>query len=75
MNILDSFTHLFSCFRTFDFLDPENQPGSGSGKIWTGSRTLGLQKQTPKVYTFSVCDGPRRARERVREGVMPSAEI
>ena len=47
MNILDNFNPLLFCFhtigvrRTIDVLDPENQPGSESGKIQTGSGALG----------------------------------
>ena len=41
MIILDNFESFLYCFhtygvrRTIDVLDSENQPGSGSGKIWT----------------------------------------
>ena len=45
MNILDNIKSLLFCFHTFgvrrtiDVLDSENQPGSGSAKIRTGSGT------------------------------------
>ena len=48
MNILDNIKSLLFCFHTFGVrrtiyvLDSENQPGSGSVKIWTGSGSLGL---------------------------------
>ena len=48
INILDNFQSLRVCFytfvvrRTIDVLDSENQPGSGSCKIRTGSGALGL---------------------------------
>ena len=32
----------FGNIRSIDVLDPENQSGSGSCKIWTGSGALGL---------------------------------
>ena len=47
-NILDNFKSLLFCFHTFgvrrtiDVLDSENQPGSGSVQIRTGSGALGL---------------------------------
>ena len=46
--ILDNFKNHPFCFRTvgvrrtIDVLDPENQPGSGSVRIRTGSGALGL---------------------------------
>ena len=48
MNILDNFKSFLFCFhifvvrRTIYVLDSEIQPGSGFGKIQTGSGTLGL---------------------------------
>ena len=48
MNILDNIKSLLFCCHTFGVrrtiyvLDSENQPGSGSGKIQTGSGALGL---------------------------------
>ena len=54
-NIIGNFESLLFCFHTFgvrltiDFLDSENQPGSG--KIWTGSGDLEITGDvlTPKV--------------------------
>ena len=52
MNILDKFKSILFCFHTFgvrstiDVLDSENQPGSGSGKIQTGSGALRLKGDT-----------------------------
>ena len=37
------FVFLLSCVKhSFDVLDPENQPGFGSGKIRTGSESKAL---------------------------------
>ena len=59
MNILDNRKGLLFCYHTFgvrriiDVLDSENQPGSGSGKIRTGSGAIGLTicrgRLTPKA--------------------------
>ena len=55
MNILDKFISLLLCFHTFgvrrtiDVLDPENQPGSGSFQIRTGTG-FGAQGLTGDVW-------------------------
>ena len=51
MDILDNF-NIFGCRRSIDVLDPEEKPGSGSGKILPGSGPRDFWRQKYENLDF-----------------------